>query len=366
MSLEVDILKRWKGFTLQVQFSSGGAPLGILGASGCGKSMTLKCIAGLVCPDEGRIVLNGRVLFDSAARINLKPQQRRIGYLFQNYALFPHMTVEQNLLCALAGGRAQKQAEAAGLLAQFHLQGLEKRYPAQLSGGQQQRVALARILACRPAALLLDEPFSALDAHLKETMQLEMRQLLRGYEGDAIMVTHNRDEVYKLSQNLLFLQAGRALAYGDTKELFKNPCYLEAARLTGCKNFSRARKTGENQVEALDWGVRLQVQPPIPASLTHIGVRAHFLVPATGASQNAIPVQLVEHAEGPFEQNFLFQSRLAPTQEEGCIWVKTAKEPATRALPEYLAVQPADVLLLEDHIPAGKERNEHGTQTHPF
>ena len=136
----------------------------LLGPSGCGKSVTLKCIAGIMTPDRGRIVLNGRVLFDSEKRTDLTPQQRRVGYLFQQYALFPNMTVEQNTLCGIrAGSRSEKRALAAEKLRMFRLEGLEKKYPAQLSGGQQQRVALARILCSEPQAILLDEPFAGVD-----------------------------------------------------------------------------------------------------------------------------------------------------------------------------------------------------------
>lgn len=161
MSLEVRIRRTLRDFSLETAFTTSDGVLGILGASGCGKSMTLRCIAGVETPDEGRIVLNGRVLFDSAAGVNLPPRQRRVGYLFQSYALFPHMTVEENIACALGWEKDRKKRAGtiASLVGRFRLEGLEKRYPGQLSGGQQQRVALARILAYEPEALLLDEPF---------------------------------------------------------------------------------------------------------------------------------------------------------------------------------------------------------------
>ena len=172
MSLEVNIEKKLDGFTLRAAFSAGNIPTALLGASGCGKSMTLRCIAGIVKPDKGRIVLDGRVLFDSEQHIDLPPQQRGAGLLFQNYALFPNMTVEQNILCGLKAekDRAARQARCAELLRAMRLEPLAKRYPAQLSGGQQQRTALARILAGRPRILMLDEPFSALDSYLREAV----------------------------------------------------------------------------------------------------------------------------------------------------------------------------------------------------
>ena len=139
MSLFVEIEKQLGNFHLDVRFQAETETLALLGASGCGKSMTLKCIAGIMTPDRGRIVLNGRVLFDSEARIDLPPQQRRVGYLFQNYALFPTMTVEKNILCGIrSGSKAEKAAALADTVRRFWLEGLEHHYPAQLSGGQQQ------------------------------------------------------------------------------------------------------------------------------------------------------------------------------------------------------------------------------------
>lgn len=345
MSLKVDIRKKFKGFALDVKFESDGGPLGILGASGSGKSMTLKCIAGIETPDEGHIEVNGRVLYDSAAKINVKPQKRNIGYLFQSYALFPNMTVEQNIACALQGGKEEKKQWIAQLVSTYELTGLENRYPAQLSGGQQQRVALARILAYQPEVLLLDEPFSALDAYLKEALQVEMMDLLKRYEGDTVMVTHNRDEVYKLCKNLLVLEEGRALAMGDTRAMFRTPRRLAVARLTGCKNFSRAQAVDATHVRALDWDCVLRVDGPIPDGLTHIGVRAHYFVPtASGAAQNVIAVQVVESVESPFEWNVLFYSAKAPGSAR--IWWKYAKGKEMAALPKNLYVEPRNVLLL--------------------
>ena len=172
--------------------------------------MTLKSIAGIVEPDSGSIILDGRELFNSSRKVNLKPQKRRVGYLFQNYALFPNMTVEENILTGLKAGKrygeAQQKQRVLEMMERFRLSGLEKRYPAQLSGGQQQRVALARILAYEPEALLLDEPFSAMDTHLRERLRLELASVLSEYQGASVMVTHDRDEAYQLCDNLLFIQ----------------------------------------------------------------------------------------------------------------------------------------------------------------
>ncbi len=377
MSLVVHIRKKIKNFTLTADFETKDSSLGILGASGCGKSMTLKCIAGIVTPDEGYIELNGKVLFDSEDNINVIPQQRRVGYLFQNYALFPNMTVSGNIGIGIKGTKAEKARQVAEMIKNFHLKGLEDRYPGQLSGGQQQRAALARILAYEPDVLLLDEPFSALDSYLKEELQFQLQNLLREYQGDSILVTHSRDEAYRLCKNLIILDNGRILEAGETKRVFAKPKKVQVARLTGCKNFSRAVKVSENQVEALDWGQVLTVQAPIPEALSHIGIRAHDFKachePEHG--ENVLPCDILRITEAPFEWNMLVQTgndeenrenehksgsgylKVVLDQENPAdtdktlIWWKVGKNQINSGfqerMPRYLMVEPGDILLLE-------------------
>ena len=191
MSLLVEIEKQLGNFHLNVRFQAETETLALLGASGCGKSMTLKCIAGIMTPDRGRIVLNGRVLFDSEARIDLPPQQRRVGYLFQNYALFPTMTVERNILCGIrSGSKAEKNAALTATLHRFRLEGLEKRYPAQLSGGQQQRVAIARAVVTEPCVILADEPTAGLDPAAADSV-LELFDRLHRSGHTLVLITHD-------------------------------------------------------------------------------------------------------------------------------------------------------------------------------
>ena len=239
MSLLVDIRKTCGAFTLNVRFETvdnAPAVLGLLGASGCGKSLTLKCIAGVETPDEGRIVLDGVTLFDSHKKIDLPPQKRQVGYLFQDYALFPNMTVRQNILCGLCRepDKARREQEVRRVLALLQLEGLEQRRPHQLSGGQKQRVALARILVNRPRLLLLDEPFSALDSHLRDKLQMELRGLLADFGHDVLLVTHSRDEAYHLCRRVAVLERGNLLSVKATKELLADPGSVAAATLSGC------------------------------------------------------------------------------------------------------------------------------------
>ena len=170
------------------------AAVGILGGSGMGKSMTLKMIAGLVKPDSGKVIVDGRTVYDSAAKIDMPARERHIGYLFQQYALFPTMTVKDNILCGYRGEKGQREEKARDFMKRYQLEVLENRYPSQLSGGQQQRVALARMMIGEPEAILLDEPFSALDGYLKDVLQKDMQEFLKQYQGDMLMVTHSRDE----------------------------------------------------------------------------------------------------------------------------------------------------------------------------
>ena len=288
--LEARVRRQLKDFLLDVEFETGRGCLGILGPSGCGKSMTLKSIAGIITPESGRIVLEGRqgrrVLYDSASRVNMRPQARGVGYLFQNYALFPNMTVEENIGAGLKARRlsGEEIRRRTGEMAErFGLTGLEKRYPAQLSGGQQQRTALARIMAYQPEAVLLDEPFSAMDAHLRERLRLELLELLRDYEGVSVLVTHDRDEAYQLCSRLVFMDQGRILAAGRTKDLFLNPGTCRAARMTGCKNISRSERLGEYRIRALDWGgLELAVSRPVPGTSRRRGSAPTTCSPSRG------------------------------------------------------------------------------------
>jgi molybdate transport system ATP-binding protein len=357
MSLRVDIRKRYKGFTLEVGFENGDGTLGILGASGSGKSLTLKCIAGLESPDEGVIVFNGRTLFDSAARIDLAPRERNVGYLFQNYALFPHMTVWENIAIAIRGRRAKdKAATVSALLERYGLAGFGDRYPAKLSGGQQQRVALARIFAYEPGILMLDEPFSALDAFLRENMQIELLRIISEYDGDVLLVTHSRDEVYRICDNLLIMDGGRIDTRGETKAVFADPGNVRAARITGCKNTSRIRKLSEHRLLATDWGMELETTRAIAADHTHIGVRAHDFSVTRGKGagvQNEIAVSAEHAVEGPFDKTVLFRvADDADRAREIIRWICDRNEDIANV--RRLFLDGDDILLLR----GGSERDK--------
>lgn len=214
LDLDTTVRSSQRSFHLQLRFASNSSRIVIYGPSGAGKSMILKAIAGLQTPDSGHIRLNGRTLFDAAAGVNLAPQQRKLAYLFQDYALFPHLTVRQNVGFGLARGwlnpRQGKHLEAVDhWLDTFHLQQLAHQFPDQISGGQRQRTALARALAGAPGALLLDEPFAALDPQLRVKMRLELDLLQRRLKVPMIMITHDPDDAMLFGEDVLYLRDGR-------------------------------------------------------------------------------------------------------------------------------------------------------------
>lgn len=348
MSLEVCIEKKLNGFTLRSEFTAGNTATAILGASGCGKSMTLRCIAGIVKPDKGRIVLDGTILFDSEQHIDLPPQQRGVGLLFQNYALFPNMTVEQNILCGLKAekNKAARKARCIEMLRAMRLEGLANRRPAELSGGQQQRTALARILVGKPKILMLDEPFSALDSYLREEVEGEVGGLLAGFDGTALLVTHNRDEAYRLCPDMVVMDKGSVLRTGATKAVFADSRSTAAARLTGCKNILPCTCMDEHTVRLDGSGLTLTTALPVPEHCTAVGIRAHDFTPCTADALNALPVAPVSVSENPFDWNLILQ-----LPDETRLWWKMSKTNLASTAPDapqYLCAAPETIMPLTE------------------
>jgi molybdate transport system permease protein len=359
--LEVQIEKRLPEFTLDVGFTCGDEPLSVLGPSGAGKTMLLRCIAGLERARRGRVALGNRVLFDSSKSVHLLPRDRRVGMLFQHFALFPNKTVGENVAFGLQKlPRHEQQQRVTSLLERTRIIGLESRYPRQISGGEQQRAALARALAIDPEALLLDEPLSALDTHLRSQMETQLQETFAAYRRPALLVTHNIEEAYRLAERILVLSRGRVAAFGGKDEIFRRPASLEVARLTGCKNFSRARMISTGMVEAVDWGCQLRVVHELAAAVTHLGIRAHeieFVEMNSGAPrENVFPCRLVRSSETPFRVTLYLSLRQSAgaTSENSSFDLQAEVTKETfrlireRPMPWHIQLRPESIFLLPD------------------
>lgn len=343
MALTVDIEKRFRGFTLRAAFEAGNETLALLGASGCGKSMTLRCVAGIERPDRGRIVLDGRVLFDGEKRVDLSPQQRKCALMFQHYALFPNMTVRQNVRCGAVRslkGRALEHAVEETLSA-FGIWELRDRFPSQLSGGQQQRTALARMLVGKPDILMLDEPFSALDSHLRFRMEQEVRQVIRRFGKTVLLVSHDRDEVYRMARRVALMNGGAIERIGTREEVFSDPGTRTGCLLTGCKNVSALRVIDGSHAEAVEWGVPLTL--PLKPGVDAVGIRMHHILPGDG--ENAFRCRVAEVIENPFSFTVMLRPVGAGEDKTPLGWELDKREWALLRAEEITVRLPSDKLL---------------------
>ena len=374
MSLYVDIRKKLGDFTLETKFEVQDGVTGILGASGCGKSMTLRCIAGIMKPDEGHIELNGKVLFDSSRKINVRPQGRHVGLLFQNYALFPNMTVQQNLMAGLMACEKNKNTarqKIREILEKFELNGLEGHKPSELSGGQQQRVALARIFLSSPDILMLDEPFSALDGYLRWNLEQELLDVLKDFAGPTLFVSHSRDEVYRICDRVCVMDRGISSPVIPVKQLFEAPESRAAALLSGCKNFARAKVTKAASAEqpgnvyVPDWGETLSYTGMSSGEIHYIGVRSHYIHPVTEQEaaahpENTFPCHMEKVIDDVFSTVLMVRPEHAESSEKSRkqhfdkirveitkeFWQEFCEKEHPQAT-VWLHVNPADVMVLK-------------------
>ncbi|MCL1932042.1 MAG: ATP-binding cassette domain-containing protein [Treponema sp.] len=348
-----EIEKNLKGFSLNVHINTKSGVTALMGASGSGKSMTLRCIAGVSKPDRGHISLNGKVLFDSEKKINLPPQQRNTGFLFQDYALFPNMTVRQNIMTGVKARKClEKQAAAEELARTFHLYPHLDKRPHQLSGGEKQRCALARIVAGSPDILMLDEPFTALDSHLRWELEMELAALFRGFPKPVLYVSHNRDEVYRLCDDIVIMNNGKSEVSGDKWSLFKNPLTIQTARLTGCKNIAPAAKmdAAGTKIAVPDWGVEFSPDKPQP-DIQYAGIRANHIVPASAAHKDEIAASLSFEIVNEIEDTFtvILMVRKRGTDLPPIRWEMRKKDrEALRSAPQELALLREHILFLKE------------------
>lgn len=353
MSLYVDIKKKLGEFQLKVNFEIPNTTLALLGPSGSGKSMTLHCIAGITKPDKGKIILDGKTLFDSEKGICLTPQERQTGMMFQSYALFPNMTVLQNIN---AGAKREKdkykrQIEVQKMLTVMDITDLVSYYPHQLSGGQRQRVALARILVSNPAILLLDEPFSSLDSFLRFQLEQDVRNIIKSFGKTVLFVSHDREEVYRISDHTALIKDGHIQVYGKTKSVFENPETKLGATLTGCKNISAIKIITENKVTALDWGIELKTQEEVNG-FSFVGIRMHSIKTVSkenvDSTENTILCRVVEEIENPFSYVIMLQPEASEKATPfGCEMDKNEWE-KRRCEKLHVTFPPEALILLKD------------------
>ncbi|MBQ9032444.1 MAG: ATP-binding cassette domain-containing protein [Parasporobacterium sp.] len=347
MSVSIQIEKQLGTFHLRVSLEAGNEILSLLGASGCGKSMTLKCIAGIEKPDRGRIVVDDVVFFDSEKHINLPVQKRRAGLMFQNYALFPNMNVRQNIYAGTARYREKevRAQKTRQIMEQLGLDSLKDQLPSQLSGGQQQRCALARILVSDPQILMLDEPFSALDSHLRFRMEQEVREILKDFGKTVIMVSHDRDEVFRLSDQIAVMDRGGIDVFGTKKQVFADPKTRNACILTGCKNISPIRRLADYRVYAVSWGMELETEKSV-GDASYIGIRHHD---TNGEGpENQFLCRVISETENPFSYTVMLRLADRPDAQpfgwelDKQTWEKTRSELVTIRIPGR------SIMLLEE------------------
>lgn len=352
--LEIQVEKTLEHFDLRVELRAGRGAVGLLGASGAGKSMTLRMISGIVTPDRGRIVLNGRVLLDTATGQNISAARRKIGVVFQDYALFPRMTVAENVGFGLTSiPQRERRVRVQKQLERMHIAELADRFPAEISGGERQRVAIARCMAIEPDALLLDEPFAALDPHLRRQMEEQLRETLADYNGAVIFVTHDMEEAFRFCSDLLVLDSGRVIASGPKHQLFERPQTVAAARLTGCKNIVPAIRMAADRIAVNAWNCELHAAGPVPDALSHVGFRSHQIAfQPDPEGQNTFSCWLMSTSEAPHEMTLYLRLHAAPKAGESHHLQADVPKELWRALnsqpqPWRVNLDPGRLLLLE-------------------
>lgn len=352
MTIKADISSKFDKFHADFSFESNANRIGILGESGAGKSLLLKFLAGISNPDKGEMWLDGKCLYSTEKKINVRPQDRNIAYMFQNYALFPTMSVRANIEIVVKGTKEEKKKKADRLLEKFHIEQLADRKPAELSGGQQQRVALARILAYEPALILLDEPFSALDQGLKEILQLELDDMLKDYEGKVIMVSHSMEELYKFSSELMVVSAGQIVETGNTQEIFHSPKTIEAARLLGVNNILKVEPFVKNKIQIQEWNISVDIGSRDVNNIKYIGIRNNDFNPVwelEHSGENIIKIEISNTYE-TMDYVKAFFNILGCEEKSKYTFVIDRKVYEKYGLPQMLEVEVDKLIFFENNI----------------
>jgi ABC-type Fe3+/spermidine/putrescine transport system ATPase subunit len=326
-----------------------GEYLGIIGPSGCGKTTTLRAIAGLETPQAGEISIDGKLVFSSRAKVNVPPERRNVGLVFQSWANWPHMSVRQNISYALRIRRQPSSVIEQMTQWALKLTQLEKfadRRASQLSGGQQQRVALARSLASSPAVLLLDEPLSNLDPMLRASVRTEMAALKQQVSMTAIHVTHDQEEAFALCDRVIVMQAGEMVQMGEPAEVYQRPRNRFVAQFLGATNILGARPSGEGPLLHLESGLRVAVTNAETANGLQVAIRPHSFELADERPANTVNVWQAQVEQSMYlGGSTQYRLRIGELQVE-------ARTPAGRRFEKgasvWVHVAPADCLVLND------------------
>jgi molybdate transport system ATP-binding protein len=324
--LELSFKKTLGTFHLDLSLKVDNELMVLFGPSGSGKTLTLHCIAGLVKPDSGFMRLNGLPYFDSAAGVSLPLNMRRIGYVFQDYALFPHMTVYGNVSYGISREpKGVVKEKVDELLSILRLEGLEGRYPSELSGGQRQRVAIARALIVHPSLFLLDEPFAALDYPVRSKLRVDLKRLRTRFSTPTIMVTHDLEEAFILGDRIAVMNEGRIEQIGTREEVFYRPSSKKVAKFLGIKNIFRGKvdSIGEGIASIESTGFRVMapyLQPVSTGDNVEFCIRPEEVMilredrpVREGLSENIIPGHIIEIVEQGPTYLVLFHKENGPT-----------------------------------------------------
>ena len=341
MAVSINIEKKMPGMVMKIGFDSSSRTLGILGAPESGKSLLFRCIAGLETPNSGRIQINGKLYYDSAKKVNLKIKDRRVGYLFSDYALFPNLTVEQNIACGYTGKRGQREQTIEEFVHQFQLENVVDIRPAALTEEQRLRTALARILIGRPHLILIDEPTKGREGVQKESLYLILKKYLTDWGGDYILASQDPDEIYRLCERIAVPGEG---VTGSTERIFEQPITLGTAYLTGVQNFSKIEILDEYHVRAVDWGIALRTEQRVTEDCHYVGIRSWHIEATESTGQNCMPIRIDEMRMGVHFAEYEIRNAEFAEEQNGnhLLW----KSAVASEIIRYVYFPPEKLMLL--------------------
>ena len=349
MAISVEIQKEYHGKMQHISFQTTSSRIGILGDSEERVRLLLQCIVGVETPDQGKISIDGKSIYDSEKEINFKPQERKLGCLFQDYALFPFMTTAENIACGFRGDKGKKKTTVQEYLKRYHLKGAEKKYPHQLSEIEQLYTAVARMMIGEPELILLEDVFSGWTSLQKELLSQTLDPLFEEYQGTVLLTSGNFRHIYELCEDVAVFCEGKTVAAGNVRQLYKDPQSLDAARLMGCRNYSRIERLDEHHICALDWEIVLRTAKQVEEDITYVGIYDHCFWPLDKERENCLPVQAEKFRETLTAQQYQIKNRRkrdAAAVEWKCFhfWQEEEKNVS---LPEYLYFPPEALLLLK-------------------